>query len=598
MKKKDVLLDKARLLPDIPGVYKYYDATGKIIYVGKAKSLKKRVSSYFTGNQHNGKTKVLISRITEIEYVVVKTELDALLLENNLIKQHRPKYNILLKDDKTFPWICIKNEPFPRIFSTRTLVKDGSKYFGPYSNVKAMHSLITLVKELYPLRNCNLDLQESKIKSNQFKVCLEYHIGNCLGPCVANQSPKQYQLGIDHIEQILKGKVHGVIQTLKEQMEALAISFHYEDAQLVKNKIELLKNFQSKSMIVSPKIDEIDVLTLVEEGETRFVNYLHILDGAIVHGHTFEVKTKLDEANKEILEFALIEMRDRFGSNSKEILTEKVINSEIIGLKNTIPKVGDKKQLIDLSRRNATFYRLEKRKQDRLINPDKHKERILDTIKSDFRLKELPVHIECFDNSNIQGEHAVAACVVFRDGKPFKSEYRHFNIKTVVGPDDFASMEEVVFRRYKRLVEEGKSLPQLIVIDGGKGQLSSALNALESLDLRGKIAIVGIAKKLEEIFFPGDSIPIYLDKRSESLKVIQFMRNEAHRFGITHHRNKRSKAAIHSQVLNIEGVGDKTQELLLRRFKTIKGIKEADLIELTKAVGKSKAEKIALHFNK
>lgn len=592
MKKNDTLLAKTKYLPDLPGIYKYFDATGKIIYIGKAKNLKKRVSSYFVGNQHNGKTRVLISHISEIDYVVVETELDALLLENNLIKQHKPKYNILLKDDKTFPWICVKKEPFPRVFSTRTLIKDGSNYFGPYSNVKSMHGLIALVKELYPLRNCNLDLQKNKIEAGSFKVCLEYHIGNCLGPCEGKQSSENYADGINYIEEILKGKVFGLIQVLKKKMSEHSDKFEYEEAHAIKNKIEILKNFQSKSMIVSPKINELDVITIIEDEPYKFVNYLHILDGAIIHGHTFEVKTKLDESINEILTFSLIEMRSRFRSTSKEVISDEILELNSIGLHCNVPKVGDKKQLIELSKRNAKFYSLEKRKQERLINPDKHKERILQTIKTDFRLKDLPTHIECFDNSNIQGEHAVSACVVFKDGRPSKKDYRHFNIKTVVGPDDFASMEEVVYRRYKRLIEENQSLPQLIVIDGGKGQLSSALTALEKLDLRGKLAIVGIAKKLEEIFFPGDSIPIYLDKRSESLKVIQHMRNEAHRFGITHHRNKRSKAAIQSEILDIAGIGSRTQELLYKKFKTVKGIKSASLEALTECVGKAKANLI------
>jgi excinuclease ABC subunit C len=592
MKKNDSILFKTKNLPELPGIYKYFDSSGKIIYIGKAKNLKKRVSSYFVGNQHNGKTKILISHISEIDYVVVETELDALLLENNLIKQHKPKYNILLKDDKTFPWICVKNEPFPRVFSTRTVTKDGSKYYGPYSNVKSMHGLIALVKELYPLRNCNLDLQKNKIEAGSFKVCLEYHIGNCLGPCEGKQTSENYLIGINYIEEILKGKVFGLIQLLKKKMVEHAHKFEYEEAQFIKNKIEILKNFQSKSMIVSPKIQELDVITIVEDNSTKFVNYLHILEGAIVHGHTFEVKTKLDESINEILTFSLIEMRSRFNSTSKEVISDETFALHSIGLLSNVPKVGDKKHLIELSKRNAKFYCIEKRKQERLINPDKHKERILQTIKTDFRLKDLPIHIECFDNSNIQGEHAVSACVVFKEGRPSKKDYRHFNIKTVVGPDDFASMEEVVYRRYKRLIEENQSLPQLIVIDGGKGQLSSALTALEKLDLRGKIAIVGIAKKLEEIFFPGDSIPIYLDKRSESLKVIQHMRNEAHRFGITHHRNKRSKAAIQSEILDIVGIGSKTQELLYKQFKTVKGIKNASLEELISCVGQAKANLI------
>lgn len=597
MKHRDELLAKIKLLPEKPGIYQYYDVSGTILYVGKAKNIKKRVASYFTKTTENTKTKILVKKIVDLEYIVVDTELDALLLENNLIKKYQPKYNIQLKDDKTYPWICIKKEHFPRVFSTRQLVKDGSIYFGPYSSVKVMHTLLNLIKELYPLRNCTLDLAPSKIKDNKYKVCLEYHIGNCLGPCVSAQSESSYNDSIKNIEHILKGNIGSVIQFLKTKMNEHSAAFEYEAAHEYKEKLGILQNFQAKSTIVSPKIHEVDVLTMVEEGPIKFVNYLSIINGAIVHGFTAEIRTKLDETNEDVLNYALLEMRQRYNSNAKEVLVEEHFRTTINDIQFVVPQIGDKKSLLELSKRNATFYRLEKRKQERLKNPEKHTDRILETIKKDFRLKELPIHMECFDNSNIQGTNPVSACVVFKNGKPSKKDYRHFNIKTVIGPDDFASMEEVVYRRYKRLLDEKQSLPQLIVIDGGKGQLTSALTALEKLELRGKIAIVGIAKKLEEIFFPGDSLPIYLDKRSESLKIVQYMRNEAHRFGITHHRNQRSKGAIQSEILGINGIGPKTQADLIKSLKTVSKIKEASMEELAVLIGSSKATIVYNHFH-
>lgn len=597
MSSREELLAKIKLLPDKPGIYQYLDVSNTIIYVGKAKNIKKRVTSYFTKNQDNAKTKLLVRKIVDIHYIVVDTELDALLLENNLIKKHQPKYNIQLKDDKTYPWICIKNESFPRVFSTRRIIKDGSSYFGPYSSVKVMHTLIALIKELYPLRNCQLDLSNKKIQSNNYKVCLEYHIGNCLGPCVGYQSEENYEEAIRHIEHILKGNVGSVVQLLKSKMANHAMLFEYEAAQQTKEKIEVLQQFQAKSTIVSPKIHEVDVLTLVEEGDLKFVNYLSIINGAIVHGYTVEVQTKLNESNQDVLNYVLVEMRNRFSSNAKEVLVEEVLETNLLGIRCTVPQIGDKKSLVELSKRNASYYRLEKRKQVKISHPEQHTQRILTTIQNDFRLQELPIHMECFDNSNIQGTNPVSACVVFKNGKPSKKDYRHFNIKTVEGPDDFASMEEVVYRRYKRMLDEHISLPQLIIIDGGKGQLSSALKSLEKLNLRGKVAIVGIAKRLEEIYFPGDSLPIYLDKRSESLKVIQFMRNEAHRFGITHHRNKRSKGAIQSELLTIKGIGSKTQEQLVKGLKTVSRIKEAPLEKLEEILGKAKARIVWKHFH-
>lgn len=591
------LTEKIKLLPEKPGVYQYFNAKGEIIYVGKAKNLKKRVSSYFNKTQDNAKTYLLVKAIFDIQYMVVDTELDALLLENNLIKEYKPKYNIQLKDDKTYPWICIKNEAFPRVFPTRTVIKDGSKYFGPYSSVKVMHTLLDLFRELYTLRSCALNLRKQKLEERRYKVCLEFHIGNCLGPCVMKQSEQAYNEQISAIESILKGNISSVIGLLKKQMKEYADQYAFEEAQSIKEKLATLQRFQAKSTIVSPSIHEVDVLTLVDDGDSKFVNYLSISNGAIIHGYTTEVKTKLGETADEVLNYLLVEMRQRYNSQAREILVESTFESALEGVKITVPRIGDKKSLVELSKRNATFYRLEKRKQEAIKNPEKSTERILEQLRKDLRLAELPVHMECFDNSNIQGTNPVSACVVFRNAKPSKQDYRHFNVKTVEGPDDFATMEEAVFRRYRRLLDEGKPLPQLIVIDGGKGQLGAALNALEKLELRGKIAIIGIAKRLEEIFFPGDSIPIYLDKRSESLKVIQHMRNEAHRFGITHHRNRRSKNAFQSELEQIDGIGPKTMETLMKQFKTISAIKEASEASLQAAVGKAKAQIVKRYFS-
>ena len=588
---------KLKSLPSSPGVYQYFDAEGTIIYVGKAKNLKNRVSSYFNKNQENGKTRVLVRKIVDIQYIIVDTEFDALLLENSLIKKYQPKYNIQLKDDKTYPWICIKKEPFPRVFSTRRFVRDGSKYFGPYPSVKVLNTLLTLLKELYPLRNCSFDLSKQKIEERRYKVCLEYHIGNCKGPCEAKQTESQYQIYITQIENIVKGNLNSVVQVLKNMMQEYATNFQYELAHEIKQKIDIIEQYKAKSTIVSPTIHEVDVLTIVDDDKSAFINYLVISNGTIIHGYTTEVKKKLDETPEEIIGFALPELRERFESQSKEVLLENSIDLKIEGIQFSVPQKGDKKHLVDLSIRNGKFYKLEKLKKEKIVNPERHTERILEQIKKDFRLKELPVHIECFDNSNIQGTNPVSACVVFKNGKPSKQDYRHFNVKTVEGPNDFATMEEAVYRRYKRMLDDEQTLPQLIVIDGGKGQLSSALTALEKLELRGKVAIVGIAKRLEEIFFPGDSLPIYLDKRSESLKVIQFLRNEAHRFGITHHRNRRSKSAIDSEIGEIEGIGPKTQEILMKTFKTVSEIKKLELKQLEEAIGFSKAKIVWNYFN-
>ena len=593
---KEFIRLKLKVLPNKPGVYQYYDKSGIIIYVGKAKDLKKRVASYFNKKLDSGKTRVLVRQIEDIKYIVVDTELDALLLENNLIKKYQPKYNIQLKDDKTYPWICIKKEPFPRVFTTRRMIKDGSKYFGPYPSVKVVNTLLELIRDVYALRTCALDLSEKKIKEGKHKVCLEYHIGNCKGPCIGEETAEDYNQYIKDIEHIVKGNLGAVIQSLKLLMQERSAQLQFEEAQKIKAKITVIERYKAKSTVVSPTIHQVDVITMVQDSKSAFVNYLVINNGAIIHGYTVEVKKKLDESPSSIIGYVLPELRDRFKSLSKEILVEDALDLSLDGVQFFTPQRGDKKSLIDLSLRNAKFYKLEKAKQEKIKNPERHTERILEQIRIDFRLTDLPVHIECFDNSNFHGTNAVAACVVFKNAKPSKKDYRHFNIKTVEGADDFASMEEVVFRRYKRLLEEGAPLPQLIVIDGGKGQLSSSLKALEKLGLRGKIAIVGIAKKLEELFFPGDSIPIYIDKRSESIRVIQYLRNEAHRFGIAHHRNKRSKGALVSELTEIKGVGEKTYEQLIQTFKSIGGVQRASLEELTAVVGSAKAKIIRAHF--
>ncbi len=583
-------------LPDNPGVYQFYDKDGKILYVGKAKNLKKRVSSYFNKTQEYGKTRVLVKKIQTINHIVVPTESDALLLENNLIKKLQPRYNVMLKDDKSYPWICIKKERFPRVFPTRKLIKDGSEYFGPYTSMKTVRTLLELVKSLYPLRTCNYDLSEEKIEAGKYKVCLEYHLGNCLGPCEGFQSEQEYHAQIEDIRQIIKGNLKDSLQSFKQQMKNLADKMEFEKAQRVKDKIDILENYQAKSTVVNPKINNVDVFTIISDETHAYVNFLQLSHGSIVRSHTLEIKKKLEETDEDLLQLAITEIRQRFHSRSKEIYLQMPVTVED-NVKVTLPKLGDKYKILELSERNARFYRQDKLKQIKITDPDRHTKRIMSQMKSDLRLSVEPRHIECFDNSNIQGSNPVSACVVFKDGKPSKKDYRHFNIKTVEGPDDFASMEEVVHRRYKRLLAEDEPLPQLIVIDGGKGQLSSALKSLELLELRGTIAIIGIAKRLEEIYFPEDPVPLYLDKRSETLKIIQQLRNEAHRFGITHHRNKRSKGAINSELEGIEGVGEKTAEQLLKNFKSVKRIKEASLESLAESVGMAKAKKIYKSFH-
>ena len=585
-----------KTLPNQPGVYQYYDKDGSIIYVGKAKNLKKRVSSYFTKTHDNGKTRVLVKKIANIKHIVVETETDALLLENNLIKKHKPRYNVLLKDDKSYPWICIKKERFPRVFSTRRVFKGSGEYFGPYTSGKTVHTLLDLIRGLYSLRTCNFNLSEEKVEAGKYKVCLEYHLGNCKGPCEALETEVEYNENIKAIKEILKGNFKDSLQQFKKQMQDYAANMQFEEAQKIKEKVEVLENYQAKSTIVNPKISNVDVFSIMSDESYGYVNFLQLSYGSIIRSHTLEIKKKLDETDKELLELAITEIRQRFNSNSKEIYVPfKVDIGEEV--KVTIPKLGDKKHILDLSLRNAKYYRMERFKQDKIVDPDRHANRIMAQMKADLRLSEEPRHIECFDNSNIQGTHPVAACVVFKNGKPSKKDYRHFNIKTVEGPDDFASMEEVVYRRYKRLVEEQQSLPQLIIIDGGKGQLSSALKSLDALNLRGKIAIIGIAKRLEELFYPNDPIPLYLDKKSETLKIIQQLRNEAHRFGIEHHRNKRSKTALNTELETIPGVGEKTVVELLRHFKSAKRVANAKLDELEAVVGVSRAEKVYNYYH-
>ena len=594
---KTALDIQIKTLPNQPGVYQYFDADERLIYVGKAKNIKKRVSSYFTKYHDSGKTRVLVSKIKNIKHIVVETENDALLLENNLIKKYKPRYNVLLKDDKSYPWICVKNERFPRIFSTRRIFKDGSEYFGPYTSMKTVKTLLGLIKGLYQLRTCNYHLTEEKVEAGKFKVCLEYHLGNCKGACEGLETEEQYHANIAAIREILKGNFKDSLLQFRKQMKGFAEKMQFEDAQKIKEKLDILENYQSKSTVVNPKISNVDVFSIVSDESYAYVNFLQLSYGSIIRSHTLEIKKKLEESDKHLLELAITEIRQRFNSNSKEIYVQFEVD---LGsqLKITVPKLGDKKSILDLSIRNAKYYRMDKMKQIKITDPDRHANRIMAQMKVDLRLSEEPRHIECFDNSNIQGTNPVAACVVFKNGKPSKKDYRHFNIKTVIGPDDFASMEEVVFRRYKRLLEEDQPLPQLIIIDGGKGQLSSALKSLDVLGLRNKIAIIGIAKRLEELFYPDDSIPLYLDKKSETLKIIQQLRNEAHRFGIEHHRNRRSKGALKTELENIQGVGEQTIIDLMKQFKTVKRIANAKLDELEEVVGISRASKVYNYYHK
>ena len=585
-------------LPNDPGIYQFFNSTGELIYVGKAKNIKKRVSSYFNKDKfENGKTATLVRLIRDIKYLVVETELDALLLENNLIKKHQPRYNVLLKDDKTYPWICIKNERFPRIFSTRKNIDDGSLYFGPYASVRMINALLDFIKGTYKIRTCSYNLSVENIEKKKFKVCLEYHIGNCLGPCEGLQTLDEYNQNIDEIKQILKGNINSVIKDLSSRMDTYANNYNFEMAHMAKNKIDTLEKFKSKSVIVNSDISDVDVFSIVGNEYASYVNYFKVMNGSIVQGHTLELKKKLDESDSELLSLSIAELRNRYNSSSPEIIVPFNLNLEFPNVKFTEPKIGDKKHLLMLSKKNAMQYMRDRQLQMDKVDPARKSERVLGQMQKDLNLSELPIHIECFDNSNLQGTTPVAAVSVFLNAKPAKKEYRHFNIKTVEGANDFASMEEIVFRRYKRLTEEKKSLPQLIIIDGGKGQLSAAIKSLDKLDLRRKIAIIGIAKKLEEIYYPNDPVPLYLDKKGETLKIIQQLRDEVHRFAITHHRKKRTKNALQTDLTTIKGIGDLIASKLLNKFRSVKKVKEATIEELEDAIGKSKAQIVYTHYH-
>lgn len=586
-----------KTLPDSPGVYQYFDEEKMLLYVGKAKSLKKRVNSYFTKEHDNARLRIMVRKIHDIKTIKVNTELDALLLENNLIKSLKPRYNINLRDDKTYPWIILKNERFPRLFYTRKQIKDGSEYFGPYASGKVMHAILDLIRQTYPLRTCSYQLSKENIEKGKFRPCLEFHIGRCKAPCVSKQSEDEYNQNISEIRQIIKGNIGFALKDLKEKMQLAAERYEFEKAEEIKSKIITLSDYQSKSTVVHPSITHTDVVNLISDEKSAYAHFFKIVDGAIVHAQTIELKKKMEESDEELLLFAVIEFRNRFHSNSREILVPFEPEIKIPDCEFVVPKIGDKKKLLDLCLKNAISYKQEREKQIALTDPERHTERIMEQMMKDLRMKEQPRRIEGFDNSNIQGEYAVSAMPVFIDGKPAKKEYRHFNVKTVQGPDDFATMEEVIFRRYSRVLEEKLPLPQLIVIDGGKGQLGAAVNSLRKLNLMGKVAIIGIAKRLEEVYFPGDSLPLYLDKRSETLKIIQQIRDEAHRFGITHHRNKRSRETFKSELNEIKGISDKTAEKLLVELKSVKNIKEASIEELEKVIGSAKAKLISEHFN-
>ena len=580
-----------KTIPEDPGVYQFLSSDKSIIYVGKAKNLKKRVSSYFQKNIKSRKTLNLVKNTKYVEHVVVHSESDALLLENSLIKKNQPKYNILLRDDKTYPWICIKNEPFPRVFVTRKLVKDGSQYFGPFTSFKTINTIMGIIKQLYSLRNCNYNLSSKNIEQKKFKVCLEYHLGNCLGGCEGKESLEDYEKNILAIKQILKGNVNESKRNFKKEMIKFSNNQEYEKAQKIKEKIQLLENYQSKSTVVSSKLNNIDVFSIISDSESAFVNFLQVAHGKIIRFHNQEVKKKLNEDDEKILSLMILSIREKYNSTSKNIISHINLENQI-NLKFIIPRSGDNKKLLDLSIKNAKAFRFERNKQTQLVDPERHINRIMEQMRLDLKMKEEPRHIECFDISNIQGTNNVASCVVFINGKPSKKLYRKFNIKTIDGQNDFGSMQEVVFRRYKRLLDEKQDLPNLIVIDGGKGQLSSAVKSLKELDLDNKISVLGIAKRLEELYFPNDSIPLYLNKKSETLKVIQQLRNEAHRFGVSFHRDKRSKSSLTSGLDNIHGIGENTKNKLLKKFKSISKLKKADEKEIIDLIGKSKAEKV------
>jgi len=586
-----------KVLPDTPGVYQYYDKENNLLYVGKAKNLKKRVSSYFTKDHDTARLNLMVRKINDIKTVKVETELDALLLENNLIKSLKPKYNINLRDDKTYPWIIIKNERFPRVFYTRTKWKDGSEYFGPYANVKVMRNLLDLIRQLYPLRNCTYVLSVANIEKKKFRPCLEFHIGKCKAPCAAYQDEEDYNRNINEIREIIKGDIQFAIRDLKDEMRQLADNLKFEEAEAIRQRIEMLDAYQSKSTIVHPTITDTDVINIISDEKSAYVSYFRIKNGTIVQSQTIELRKKLEESDEDLLVFAMIELRNRHHSNSKEIILPFAPDIQLPDCAYYVPKIGDKKKLLDLSFKNAMEYKRERDTQIALTDPERHTTRIMQQMMKDLRLKEEPRRIEGFDNSNIQGSYAVSAMPVFIDGKPAKKEYRHYNVKTVEGPDDFATMEEVILRRYSRVIEENLPMPQLIVIDGGKGQLGAAVNSLTKLNLMGKVAVIGIAKRLEEIYFPGDSIPLYLDKRSETLKVIQHIRDEAHRFGITHHRNKRSRETFKSELSEIKGISEKTAQKLLIELRSMQAIKDSSVEQLSALIGQSKASLVYNHFH-
>ena len=594
---KLILTDIINNLPKKTGVYQFFDQNEKIIYVGKAKNLKNRVTSYFKSKHKDGKTNSLVKQIKKITHIVVKTELDALLLENNLIKKFKPKYNILLKDDKSYPWICVKNERFPRVFYTRKMIKDGSDYYGPYTSLKVVKTILNLITNLYKLRTCNYDLNKEKIDNNKYKLCLEFHIGNCFGPCENLQNEESYNLDIIKIKNILKGNFKQSLMGFKKEMVALSEALEFEKAQLLKDKIKTLENYQYKSTIVSPSISDVDVFSFVQEDRHIYINFLQISFGSIVRSYNLEIKIKIEEGIKKILELVVVELRLKFNSISPEIFSPIMID---VGekVKVTIPKIGDKKKILNLSLKNAIQFKFDSLKQLKILDPERHQNRILKQLKIDLDLPEIPIHIECFDNSNIQGTNPTSACVVFKNAKPSKKDYRHFNIKSVKGPDDYASMEEVVYRRYNRLLKENSSMPQLIVIDGGKGQLSAAMKSLIKLNIQNSVKIIGIAKRLEEIYFPYDSTPLFLDKKSESLIIIQKLRNEAHRFSLQLHRNKRSKSSLSNELDSISGIGESTTIKLLKTFKSNKLISKASLDDLKECIGLAKAKIIFDYYNK
>jgi len=597
VEKSQQLKEKISILPDTPCCYLYYDAAGTVIYVGKAKNLKRRVSSYFNRTHDSVRTNLLVRAIADMKYIVVPTEGDALNLENSLIKEYKPRYNVLLKDDKSYPWIVVTKEHYPRVFLTRTRIKDGSKYFGPYTNTGIAKAVLNLIRELYPVRTCRHAITPDFINKGKGRLCLEYHLKNCLGCCTGQISPEKYADMIDHVKQILRGETQELLDYLKLEMERLSEELRFEEAQMLKEKYQLVERYQSKSVIVSQTLDDIDVFGIDDDNTDVYVNYMHVRRGAIVRSITLQYKRRLEESIEQILSYAIVEAKEKFNLEYDEIIVPVLPDMEMPGVSFIIPQRGDKLKLLQVSTHNARQNKVDSLKMMEKHNPEQRVERTLERMKSDFRLSELPRHIECFDNSNIQGTNPVASCVVFKNAKPSKRDYRHFNIKTVEGPDDFASMKEVLTRRYTRLMEEGEGLPQLIVVDGGKGQLSAAVEALDDMGLRGTIAVVGIAKRLEEIYFPGDSIPLYIDKNSESLRIVQHLRDEAHRFGITHHRNRRSKGQIISELDEIKGIGDKTQTALLQHFKSVKRLKEASIDRIAEITGPARASIIysALH---